>query len=184
MFLIFVLSEDETEILAKLYTNSFQRLLWVAQKYLGADRAQDAVHDVFLKLTKNENGNFSKIRDKEEVYFVTIVKHHCIDIIRKESRTPIDYMDDDFIFIDTVSNPERLVEEQSQLDGLTTLIEHLIPNYRQILEYKYIIGYTNAEISKELGISISVVTTRLNRAKNKLKSIIDQMDQKEETPHD
>lgn len=172
MFIIFILSEDEAAVLETLYINSWHRLIHVAEKYLGQSNAEDAVHDVFEKLLKRVEGNIDEICDKEEIYFVIIVKNHCIDVIRKESKEPIYFMDEEDIFVDESSNPFEIIFKNNQLDALTKLIQQLKPAYREILEYRYILGYDNSEIASQLDISASLVATRLERARKKLKLLI------------
>ena len=56
---------------------------------------------------------------------------------------------------------------------LWELIEKLPPKYRLVIHLHYYEGYTAKEISSITGIPVSTVTTRLSRAREKLKKIIE-----------
>ena len=57
--------------------------------------------------------------------------------------------------------------------GLVDLFAKLPDTYRQVLEMKSILGYTNREIAAHLGIAESAVSTRVSRGRRLLKEILD-----------
>lgn len=171
-------SETSEKILAVIYEEYGKKMLRVACSYLSKEDAEDALHDIMKKLSIKFQKNFSDLCDKRTAYFVTITKNHCIDIIRKQKIEAglLDFVDDDNIFADYTLDPSSLYEKQSDKELLTACIHALKPNYQEILEYKYILGYANGEIANALNVSASVVSTRLERAKNKLRKIIEERD--------
>ena len=79
-------SDGERAFIEALYNSLDKRLLYVASSYLGKEKGEEAVQDVFVKLIEKFQKNIYELGDKQAYYFVTIVKNHCIDILRKEGR--------------------------------------------------------------------------------------------------
>lgn len=179
--IFFAYSEDEQNILACVYEKYGNLILRVASEYLSREDSEDALHDVMQKLSKKFEGNLQDLCDNSKSYFVTITKNHCIDIIRKRKiqANIIELVEDDSIFADAKLDPAKIMETKEDDAALKTLIQSLKPNYREILEYKYLLDYANLEIAAELGISPSVVSSRLMRARNQLKEIIERRDSHE-----
>ena len=164
LLLILILSDADNEILYAIYTKNKRRLLRVAKSYMG-DRAEDVIHDVFISLAEKFENGIEKLCDKQDYYFVTIVKNRSIDILRRESNAEVITIDEDeFVFIDDSNQPDKHVLNQDDIERMMQYLDALKPKYREILEYKYLLGYANHEIAEQLGISVSVVSTRTQRA--------------------
>lgn len=167
--LLLILSDAEQEVLYAVYTKNKKRLLWVASSYLG-DRAEDAVHDVFLKLARKYENKMGELCDKPDYFFVTIVKNHAIDVLRRENRERMTGIDrEDIVFVDEQKDPEQQSIARDEVARMMTYLDQLKPAYRQVLEYRYLLGYSNREIAEALQVSPSVVSTRLQRALGQLK---------------
>lgn len=172
MFIVLVLDENDNRIIQTIYIKNKKRLLNVAKSYLGHG-AEDAVHDAFIKLIEKYDGKIEELCDKEDYFFVTIVKNHSIDIIRSEKHVELfDFEENESILIDE-NGPEQIVESSDEERRILGLVDRLKPDYRQVLEYKYILEYTNTEIAQELSLSLSVISTRINRARNELKLLME-----------
>ena len=173
MFLVLVLSEEDNSIIQVLYAKNKTRLLTVAKSYLGS-RGEDVVHDAFLKLIEKYDGRIQELCDKEDYYFVTIVKNHSIDIIRKEKNIhAFDFEEVDSALMANEGDPSVAFDNMEATERIQALVERLKPDYREVLEYKFILEMTNIEIAKKLGVSQSVISTRINRARNELKVIME-----------
>lgn len=172
--LLLNLSDGEHEILYTIYARTKRRLLYVATSYLG-DRAEDAIHDVFIQLAEKYENKMAELCDKQDYYFVTIVKNYAIDLLRKESRVEmVDIDEEESVFADECTEPDRQAMAQDQVDRLMAHLDRLKPSYRQVLEYKYLLGYSNGEIAEKLGVSPSVVSTRLQRALKQMRERFEQ----------
>jgi len=172
LFFILVLDGNSNGIIRAVYVKNKSRMLSVAKSYLG-DRAEDAVHDVFIKLAEKFENNMEELCDKEAYYFVTIVKNHSTDIVRRDNHLqPFDFDEDESVLIDEKS-PESIVVSKDEREQILNLIDRLKPDYREALEYKYLLDYSNQEIAQELNVSPSVVSTRINRARTELKRLME-----------
>jgi RNA polymerase sigma-70 factor (ECF subfamily) len=154
-------------------------MLYAAECILGQTHGEDAVHDVFVKLVEMFEANPEFLGDKPGQYFVVMVRNHAINLKAKEKRARgnLVALDDGISFEnDSVfqepTGPEGILIEGEAFERLVALIRRMKPGPRQIIEYKYIIGYTNKEIAEILGISQTAVSTRIDKAKRRLKAML------------
>jgi len=168
LLLILILSDADNEILYTIYTNNKKRLVHVARAYLGDD-AEDVVHDMLIALAEKYENKIEELCAKQDYFFVTIVKNRSIDILRKEKRENIVMLEDDeSIFIEESKQPEEEAIAKEEIDRLKSYLKWLKPKYREVLEYKYILGYSHQETADILQISSSLVSTRIRRAVKQL----------------
>ena len=171
MLLMLLIDEEGQAIVEAIYTKHHKRMLYVASGILDSRRAEEAVHDVFVKLIEKFINDLEQLRDKPAQFFVITVRNHSINIAKKNDFS-ISINDDDYessdLFRDDSGNPEKVVLEKDDESRLVELIQKLKPLPRMMLEYRFIQGYTNKEISQILGVSESVVSSRIERAKKAL----------------
>jgi len=176
MFVLLIISDDGRSVVGELYDKHHRRMLYTATKILGFERGEEVVHDVFLRLLEKHEKNIEDFADKPGQYFVIIVRNHSLNIIKRERLETIpleeDYIGDE-IFQPGETDPEGALLSGEALDRLVTLIQRLTPATRQVLEYKYIEGYSNIEISGILGISQSAVSSRIEAARKRLQYLIE-----------
>jgi len=172
---LLIISEDGQIAISEIYTKYFKRMLYTATKILGAERGEEAVHDVFVKIITRLEKNSDFLRDKAGQYFVIIVKNHCINLVKREN-VEIFPLDDEIlneeVNINIDFSPEESLLSNETVNRLAAHIRELTPETRQVLEYRYIEGYSNMEIANILSISQSAVSSRLNRGKNNLKELL------------
>jgi len=174
LFLL-IITDDERNIIYELYIKHHKKMLYVATQILGKERGEEAVHDVFEKIVEKYHDKQLNLGDKPDQYFVIMIRNHSINILRKE-KSDIMSLDDDFI--DDIknpsdqSNPEEVLLSNEAVERLASLIRQLTPATRQVLEYKYIEELSNIEISKVLGISQSAVSSRVEKARKRLKELM------------
>lgn len=136
--------------------------------------AEDAVHDAFLSVIKHKEEMFALNRRDFRKRIVIITKNKCIDIIRKNhsiSSINIDDMeyelssDDLPVDIQVISKEdfERISECISEIDEISRLV----------LQMKYIQGLSYKEIGEALGMTPKHVDTRIMRAKQKVRKLIE-----------
>lgn len=137
--------------------------------------AEDALHDAFLSLARNLDKIGEIECNKSFNYFVTIVKNTAISALRKQRRASLVEIDDEeslFQLEDTAPGPEAQVMQQVGYDELLAAIRTLKPAYQAPLLLKYANGYTEAEIAKVLGVTVSNVSGADSSRKEKADSAI------------
>jgi RNA polymerase sigma-70 factor (ECF subfamily) len=171
-----VLSEDGIATLKEIYDRYKMRMLYTMTQILGQSLGEDALHDVFVKLIERFENNTELLRGKPVQYFVTIARNHSLNMLKKNriEAVPLDeeFIDSD-IFLSTTVSPEAALLDNEADERLVSLIRRLKPIPRQIFEYKYIEGYTNAEIADIMNITQTYVSTCINTGKKRLKEMLE-----------
>jgi RNA polymerase sigma-70 factor (ECF subfamily) len=168
--------KNEENIVRKIYIKFHSIMLRTALGYLGLSRAEDAVHDVFVKLIEKFENNYDELGDKPASFFVIVIKNHSLNLLRQEKSGLVsleEEMENGDIFQSHDMSPEDVLLEHESEDRLVSLLRRLKPAARQLLEYKYIEEYSNAEIAGLMGISETAVSTRLGKLKKRLKKILE-----------
>ena len=175
MFFLLVISGDGQSLIAQIYDKQHRRMLYTATRILGIDDAEDAVHDVFAKIIEKFENNIENLGDKPAHFFVIVVKNHSLDLLRKKHLNTVPFEDESLEYDLThpsSASPEVNLLNNEAVERLAVLIRKLTPAMRQVFEYKYIEGYSNIEIADMLDISQSAVSTRIDKAKKRLKELL------------
>jgi RNA polymerase sigma-70 factor (ECF subfamily) len=171
-----VISDDGQSIVCEIYDKHHKKMLYTATKILGKERGEEAVHDVFVKLVEMLEKNIEDLGDKPGQYFVIMARNHSLNILKKERLEflPIsEELVDHDIFQSSIAGPEEALLNDEAVERLVSLVRRLTPATRQVLEYRYVEGYSNIEIADLLGISQSAVSTRIDKAKKRLKELLE-----------
>ena len=98
-----------------------------------------------------------------------------IDHIRKspELNLSIDDGDNFRLLIDSEKSPEDYLILQQDTDKVLKAIDLLSPNYKRIVELRFLEDKTYKELSEELGLSLPNVKVRVLRARQLLAEILD-----------
>ena len=145
----------------------YQRSLFtVALRMLGdADEAKDAAQDAFVKAyrklaTFDPNRRFFS-------WLYRILVNECLNLQRaRRSREPIS---DDMA---AGSSPEDLFDRRQQRQRLLRAIVMLPLEYRQVIVLRHFTELSYDDIADTLGISTSIVRSRLYTARRRLGELI------------
>lgn len=131
------------------------------ERYYGtAERATDAVHDVWLRLdAMPEIGPLANA----DAYLSSMLSNVTIDHFRSERRHMHEEEIDEFFQVeDELADPERIVAARMEVDALKVALEQLPPRRRAILLAARVEGQLNREIAEGLGISVRLVEKELS----------------------
>ena len=140
---LFYRYRDDVYRLAVNYTRSQQE-------------AEDVCQTVFLKLLEQENIT----PGKEKAWLMQVTANECRDLLRSSWWKRTVPLEDAFYMPETES------------DETIYLLRKLPPKYRVVLYLHYYEQYTTEEISQLLKIPRGTVSTRLSRARDRLKSML------------
>ncbi len=153
-------------------------LLKVARKLCGRpDDAHDLVQDTLeraLRAGGSPNPNL-------KAWLLSILQHRFIDLWRKRAHT---HASDEL-----ESLPAAEEREEPRWMGLDTervkaAVEKLHPTYRQVFVMHALQGYAYAEVARMMGIPKATVGTRLFRARQRLRTLLERELQREGSPRD
>jgi RNA polymerase sigma-70 factor (ECF subfamily) len=161
-----------------------RRLLPVARRILGSDSdAEDAFQDAMLSAFRSMN-RFDG-RSKFGTWLHRIVVNSSLMKLRSRRRRPERPIDDllprfadDGHRIDTgplwTTPPSDAIEQREVRDAVLRRIEELPVDSRNVLVLRDIEGVDTSEAARQLGISPGAVKTRLHRARQALRTLLEQ----------
>lgn len=126
--------------------------------------ADDIVQDAFIKIHVNINTLKDNEKIKQWVYQIT--RNAIIDYYRRERSF-------EALPFDLPSNEEEKPKISTQLAScMKPMIDQLPVKYREALTITELQGYTQAQLSLQLGISLSGAKSRVQRGRLKLKELL------------
>lgn len=155
------LEETEQEKLERVVDTYATMLLRVALNQTGnrAD-AEDAVQMVFLKLLRR--GPVFDDAEHEKAWLIRVAVNQCKDMMRSAWNKKTTGMD------------ETLAEKENPEDFETLNVVRALPEkYRTVIFLYYYEGYSTAEIAGILETRQGTVESRLHRAREKLKVLLE-----------
>lgn len=158
--------------------NKLMDLFWndvhtyVFKKIGDDEESEDIAIETFTKV-------FSKMRlynaDFDfKTWVISIAHNTMIDFIRRSPKHNVS-LDDHNYRIEIQEehpSPEETLIQQQDNDSLRLNLEKLKPEYKKILELRFLEEKTYKEIAEELGLSMANVKVRILRAKQLLKKIL------------
>lgn len=127
--------------------------------------AQDAVHDCYMQIVKHAATYQSQ--GKPMAWVLTIVKHICLQMIRRKQKVQAVDESEQTLWTDTsfeLSADDRL--------ALTACMERLSDEERQIVVLHAVAGFRHREIAQVLQLPLATVLSKYHRALKKLKTIL------------
>lgn len=121
-----------------------------------AQEAEDVCQTVFLKLLEQPEIT----PGKEKAWLMQVTANECRDLLRSAW------------WKRTVPLEQAFQIPKNQEDETIYLLRKLPPKYRVVLYLHYYEQYTTAEIAQLLKIPAGTVSTRLKRARERLKSML------------
>ncbi len=164
-------AEGDRAALRRIYDLQAPRLKGLALRITGsAILAEDAVHDVFLRLWQ-EAGRFDPARGTPRAWLTTMVRYRAMDIVRRAGReitgleTPEEQDD----------SPDALARLSARAEGraLRACLTRLPEAPRRMILLAFIEGRTHAELSQTLSMPLGTVKSTLRRALAALRKCLD-----------
>ena len=147
--------------------NEFQLPLirFVSKRINQQEDVEDLVQNIFLKITNH----IQELKDTEKLqsWIYQIARNAIIDYYRKDKS----YLELPENLPSTVEPVEQSIYEEIS-DCIRPLINNLPEKYKWALEYTELNGHSHRKLSDELGISISGAKSRVQRGREKLKSLL------------
>ncbi len=153
-----MLSDDMEQVyFQKLYSEYETMMYQVARSVLrDPSFVEDAVQESWLRVATAFYKIWNLEWDSVKGYLVILVKNVCVDMNRREP--PQEELPEDW-------DIPLWSGQGNVLDRIVELIRAMPVQYREILERKYVLGYSNREIGRSLGLKESTVATRAMRGR-------------------
>lgn len=118
--------------------------------------AEDVCQTVFLKLLEQDDIT----PGKEKTWLMQVTANECRDLLRSSW------------WKRTVPLEQAFLIPKTEADETIYLLQKLPPKYRVVLYLHYYEQYTTSEIAQLLKIPTGTVSTRLKRARDRLKTML------------
>jgi len=142
--------------------NEFSSALkrFIISRVKNEDIANDLLQEVFIKI----HLNIDTLKKQESIksWVFTITNNVIKDYFKKLGKSST-------YTLEFSSLEDEITEEHSAKDCLLPLIKNLSPTYKDALLLSEIKGLKQAEIAKQLNISLSGAKSRIQRGRNLLK---------------
>ena len=127
--------------------------------------AEDAVHNAFLRIIKHfKRLQNTPVQDLAPLVAV-IARNEAISLQRKRKvEVPLEAWDG------IAETSEAVTDYHALIESFTRLPQ----TYRAAMEMKLLLGYSDGEIAVRLGLSKTAVSTRIDRGRQLLRSIVEQ----------
>lgn len=168
--------EGKQSAFTRLY-NKFERTIYYTIYHIvnNKDAADDLLSVTFIKAFSKLDSYINNI--SFEMWLKTIAINSSIDYIRRTKKEKANYwIDDDMSSFQLSNSADYSPEEDYIFRETSSKLEHALSRlrfkYRNILELRTIRGLSYKQISEELGLSESQVKSQLNKARDKLKQLL------------
>ena len=139
----------------------------------GRPEAEDAVQDAFLHIIKNPKNISSLPWEQQPFYLMSVIENVCFNSLKKKNRHPTEDIDKYYELALNYS-VEKKVDEKILLDEVKSALKLLSERDYGIMYLLYFEGMRPAEIAKALDISEKNIYKYIDRAKNRLKKILNE----------
>lgn len=159
--------------LEKTYLTERKRILGWMNSRVGAEEAEDILHDVIVRSLVNLD-SLEGVRDLT-AWLWQSARHAVMDVWRKRGRRKTSASGDDFdAFIDTMmeSATDRL-EREELLGALSRAIDSLPDEQREVIVAQGLSGETFESLSKRTGIRAGTLAARKRYALASLKDTLE-----------
>lgn len=143
--------------------------------------AEDISQEALIKVFKNIQS--FNMQSTFKVWMYRIVVNTCLDFKRKKTidaysiDEPIKLDGNNEVYKeieDNTNNPDAMVEKKYNSKMVSEAVDKLEDDFKTIIILRDIKGFSYQEISEILSCNLGTVKSRINRARNNLKQIIEE----------
>jgi RNA polymerase sigma-70 factor (ECF subfamily) len=174
---------SEEELISRLKDRDQQAFSYLYDHYAGAlngiicrmveepQLAEDILQEAFLKVWNNF-AQYDSSKGRLFTWMINITRNLTIDTLRSKGYKKQRQISKDE---NSVSNyhDKNFGADQFDTIGLHKQVANLKPEQRSIIDLAYFNGYTQEEISKEMGIPLGTVKTRMRAAIVELRKMLE-----------
>ncbi len=169
--LIYFLNKKDQPAFSYLYDNYSAVLYGIIFKMLDdKELAEDVLQEAFVKIWNNFS-NYDSHKGRLFTWMLNITRNLTIDIIRSKDYKKQAKIQSSENAVNNLSNNLNTAESFDSL-GIRKHLTLLKTDLKQIVDLAYFGGLTQDEISKELGIPLGTVKTRMRTAIIELRKVL------------
>ena len=174
------IDDDKHHLFNKIYETYRKQMFVVARSVLENDEdSEDAVHDAFLRIAKNQMPLIQKIQDEVDLrnYLLKSAKNAALDRLHRRNNTKAAYEAEYEYMLSTRQNMsdnefvDRLCNE-IEYNRVVKAISMLNPACRDAMYYHFVLEFSIPEIARLLNCKPSAAKQRLVRGKKLLMELL------------
>ena len=166
-----MLAVKDQQAFSYLYDNYAAALNGVIFRVVNdREQSEDILQEVFVKIW-NHFDSYDPAKGKLFTWLINIARNLSIDTIRSKSFKDRRKISSDENSVSNIRDEQALPLRFDTI-GLRKRLELLKPEQKRIIDLAYFDGFTQDEISKETGIPLGTVKTRMRTAILELRKIL------------
>jgi RNA polymerase sigma-70 factor (ECF subfamily) len=174
---------SEEELVSRLQDRDQQAFSYLYDNYSAAlngiiyrmveDRelAEDILQEAFVKIWNNFS-QYDTGKGRLFTWMLNLTRNLTIDTLRSKGYKKQAKISTDENSVSNLAEDNRAAERFDAI-GLRKKLANLKPEQRSIIDLAYFNGYTQDEISKELGVPLGTVKTRMRSAILELRKMLE-----------
>lgn len=169
--LVLLLQGKDEQAFSYLYDNYAAALNGVINRMVdNRELAEDILQEAFVKIWNNFP-SYDAGKGRLFTWMLNLTRNLTIDTLRSKGYKKQAKISSDENSVSSMTDDNRTAERFDAM-GLRKQLVNLKPEQRSIIDLAYFGGYTQDEISKEMGIPLGTVKTRMRAAITELKKIL------------
>ena len=169
--LVVLLQNQNQQAFSYLYDNYAAALNGIIYRMVeNKELAEDILQEAFVKIWNNF-GSYDTGKGRLFTWMLNITRNLTIDTLRSKGYKKQSKISADENSVTNLTNDGKEVERFDAM-GIRKQLVNLKPEQRSIIDLAYFSGYTQDEISKEMGIPLGTVKTRMRSAIIELRKML------------
>ncbi len=169
--LVFALQQQDKPAFSYLYDNYSGALFGLVYKMVNdKELAEDILQEAFVKIWNNF-ANYDSVKGRLFTWMINLTRNLTIDTLRSKGYKKQSKIHSDDKSVNNFSDSSNPAEKYDAM-GIRKQLTLLKNDQKQIIDLAYFGGFTQDEISKQLGVPLGTVKTRMRAAILELRKIL------------
>ena len=169
--LVALLQARDQKAFSYLYDNYSAALNGIIYRIVeDRELSEDILQEAFIRIWNNFS-NYDSTKGRLFTWMLNITRNLTIDTLRSKGYKKLGKISGDENSVSNYTDDSKIAERFDAM-GLRKQLVNLKPEQRSIIDLAYFNGYTQDEISKEMGIPLGTVKTRMRAAIMELRKIL------------
>lgn len=170
--LVGLLKNKDQQAFSYLYDNYAPAINGVISRMVESrELAEDILQETFVKIWNNFE-SYDAGKGRLFTWMINIARNLTIDTIRSKGFKKLAKISGDENSVSNFTSSKHPIENFDTI-GIRNQLANLKPEQRIIIDLAYFNGFTQEEISKQMGVPLGTVKTRMRAAIIELRKILD-----------
>ena len=170
--LVIMLQNRDQQAFSYLYDNYAAALNGIIYRMVeDRELSEDILQEAFVKIWNNFS-SYDTCKGRLFTWMLNITRNLTIDTMRSKGYKKQAKISSDENSVSNLTDDGRITERFDAM-GIRKQLANLKPEQKSIIDLAYFNGYTQDEISKEMGIPLGTVKTRMRAAMLELRKMLE-----------